>query len=89
MDPRTAGIARRVAALAGRVGRLMPKNHDPESFFVDRGEVEAELMALARELAPGPLPAPNPRGTFEAGPIAARGRIVRVEVRRARGRNAR
>ena len=39
-----AETARALFDLADRVGRLKPLNHDPEAFFVDRSEIEAELV---------------------------------------------
>jgi hypothetical protein len=77
-------IARRLVELADRAGRLMPLNHDPERFFVDRGEVEADLLKLAREVCPGADVARPARGRFEAGTIEAKGRVVVAAIRRSR-----
>ena len=63
-----AETARALFDLADRVGRLKPLNHDPEAFFVDRSEIEAELVRLGRKLQPGPQrEIPRPRQMFAEG----------------------
>jgi len=79
-----AETARALFDLADRVGRLKPLNHDPEAFFVDRSEIEAELMRLARKLRPGPQrESPRPRETFAEGLIPSKGRLI-PSIRRGR-----
>jgi hypothetical protein len=79
--------ARRLIALARRVGRLKPLNHDPERFFVDRGEVEADLMRLGEELAPRRLaPRAPPDSQFHPGRIVVGGRSVFVTTARRAAR---
>jgi hypothetical protein len=74
--------AGRLIALARRVGRLAPRNHDPERFFVDRGEIEAELAKLAAELTPGRLDARSASDSrFSPGAIQCRGRSILVTTR--------
>ena len=80
-----AETARALFDLADRVGRLKPLNHDPEAFFVDRSEIEAELVRLARKLHPGARPqSPRPRETFAEGLIPLKGRLITASVRRRR-----
>ena len=74
--------ARALFDLADRVGRLKPLNHDPEAFFVDRSEIEAELVRLARKLWPGPEQEPTP--AQDAGLIPLKGRLIPASVRRRR-----
>ena len=82
-----AEAAGRLFALAARVGRLKPLNHDPERFFVDRGEVEADLKRLAEDLNPGRVaPRRAPDSKFTPGCVEVRGRSVFVATRGGRGR---
>lgn len=47
-----------LVALADRAGRLRPPDrHRPEVFHEDRSELEADLLALARKVAPDKVPA--------------------------------
>ena len=79
-----AETARALFDLADRVGRLKPLNHDPEAFFVDRSEIEAELVRLARKLRPGPQrESPRPRERFAEGLIPFKGRLI-PSIRRGR-----
>ncbi len=48
MHPRT--LQPRILALADRVGRLTISRHDPEAFFSERSELEAELRRLGENL---------------------------------------
>ena len=80
-----AETARALFDLADRVGRLKPLNHDPEAFFVDRSEIEVELVRLARKLQPDPQrESPRPRETFAEGLIPLKGRLIPASVRRRR-----
>ena len=47
---RGAGVARDIAALASRVERLSVSHRDPEAFWIDKGELAAELRQVARSL---------------------------------------
>ena len=77
-----AETARALFDLADRLGRLKPLNHDPEAFFVDRSEIEAELVQ------PGPQrERPRPRETFAEGLIPFNGRLIPASVRRRRAIN--
>ena len=83
-----AETARALFGLADRVGRLKPLNHDPEAFFVDRSEIEAELVRLARKLHPASrAESPRPRETFAEGLIPLKGRLIPASVRRRRAIN--
>ena len=83
-----AETARALSDLANRVGRLKPLNHDPEAFFVDRSEIEAELVRLARKLQPVAAPGSSrPRETFAEGLIPLKGRLIAASVRRRRAIN--
>jgi len=74
--------AGRLFALAARVGRLKPLNHDPEAFFVDRGEVEADLKRLAEDVNPGCIaPRRAPDSKFTLGRVDVGGRSVFVATR--------
>ena len=67
---------------------MKPLNHDPEAFFVDRSEIEAELVRLARKLHPGARPqSPRPRETFAAGLIPLKGRLIPASAPRRRANN--
>ena len=80
-----AETARALFDLADRVGRLKPLSHDPEAFFDDRSEIEAELVRLARKPEPGPQrESPRPRETFAEGLIPFKGRLIRSSIRRGR-----
>ena len=62
-----------------------PLNRDPEAFFVDRSEIEAELAQLARKLHPGARPeSPRPRETFAEGLIPLKGRLIPASAPRRR-----
>ena len=74
-------LGRELCDLAFRVDRLSPSNHYPETFFVERDEIRAELRRIAAECDPRPRLAPNPRSKFNAGPTCVDGRVVRVEIR--------
>ena len=83
MTPRET--ARALFDLADRVGRLKPLNRDPEAFFVDRSEIEGELVGPARKLQPGAARrSPRPRETFVEGLIRLKGRLIPASVRRRR-----
>ena len=83
-----AETTRALFDLADRVGRLKPLNHDPEAFFVDRSEIEAELVRLARKLQPGPLcESPRSRETFAEGLIPLEGRLIPASAPRRRAIN--
>ena len=83
-----AETSRALFDLADRVGRLKPLNHDPEAFFVNRSEIEAELVRLARKLHPGPRrESPRPREAFAEGLIRLKGRLIPASVRRRRAIN--
>lgn len=45
--------ARTVRQLARDVGRLRPDWRDPETYFVNRSEIETALRRLARQLEEG------------------------------------
>ena len=76
-------LAERLLALADRIERLKPLNHDPDAYFVEKDEIRRTLMREAETLG-ARRPDPAPRGRFEAGAVAVQGRMVRAEVRRAR-----
>ena len=77
-------LARRLRALAERIARIQPLNHDPERYFVERDAIRREILREAAALeAPRRVAAP-PLPKFEPGAFPARGRIVRAEIRRAR-----
>jgi len=83
-----AETARALFGLADRVGRLKPLSRDPEAFFVDRSEIEAELVRVARKIQPGPQrESPRPRETFAEGLIPLKGRLIPASVRRRRAIN--
>ena len=46
-EPRNP-LAARAAKLAHKIARLIPQNHDPEAFFLDRDAAAHEARALAR-----------------------------------------
>lgn len=72
------------SSLASRVDRLRPLNHDPEAYFVERGEIVNELVKLARDLRPTAEFEKPARGDFRPGAIEHKGRRVAVETRGAR-----
>jgi hypothetical protein len=85
-----AEAAEALVLIADRVGRLKPLASDPEKFFVDRSELESEILEVARGLDPrASYAARPPRGRIAPGAIvAADGRRVRVETRgRTRSRS--
>lgn len=43
----------RLRTLSRRLGRLSPNWRDPEAFFEERSEIEAELRRVAREVQYG------------------------------------
>lgn len=45
------GAVSLLRTLAGRVRRLSPSHRDPEAFFVEKSEIEAELRGLALALS--------------------------------------
>jgi hypothetical protein len=56
--------------------------------FVDRSEVEAELVRLARKLQPGPQrESPRRRETFAEGLIPLKGRLIPASAPRRRAIN--
>ncbi len=79
MDARD--LARKLDELADRVARIQPLNEKPESYFVERDEIRAELRKLAASLSARPADARAPRGRFTAGSIEADGRRIAVERR--------
>jgi len=81
--------ARALVALARRVARLQPLNHDPEKYFVDRGEVEADMIKLADDMSPRASRLPERDTRFTPGAIEHRGRRVAVETRAPRARRDR
>jgi hypothetical protein len=77
--------AERLVALAERVRRLTALNHDPEKYHVEKHEIETDLVAIARELAPGRLDERKaPDSKFTPGVLVRAGRHVPVERRGAR-----
>jgi hypothetical protein len=84
--PSAAEAARRLREIVDRVRRLMPLRSDPERFHVDRDSVAVDLGRLARELDPEGERRQEERakrGRFSPGTIAAKGRLIKVEKRRA------
>jgi hypothetical protein len=85
----SAEAAQALLALADRIDRLRPLSSDPEKYFVDRGEVVADLLKVARELDPrGAAEKRGPKPKFTPGTLIVGGRRVPVErrgARRARG----
>jgi hypothetical protein len=86
-----AEAARSMLALADRVERLKPLNHDPEKYHVEKSEIVVELGELARALDPSARSPLSSRrdSKFTPGVLVRKGRHVPVELRGARraGRN--
>lgn len=83
---RTAKVLRE---LASRVRRLMPLNHEPERFHVEKSEIIRDLTSMAEEFAPSPggRTAEKPVRTANVvmtGTHRINGRTVHVERRRRR-----
>lgn len=50
-DPDLSRFSDRLSELAHRVRRLSPSHRDPESYHVEKSEIEHELRRLARQSA--------------------------------------
>lgn len=53
MSIHQAQASERLHRLSRRIGRLHPDWRNPEAFFEERSELEAELRRVAREVARG------------------------------------
>jgi hypothetical protein len=78
------GLAARLRALAERIERIRPLNHDPEAYFVERDAIRRDLLREVETLERRGESASPPRERFETGQIAGRRGLVKVEIRRGR-----
>jgi hypothetical protein len=81
MPANAVGMAQSLRALARRLDRLRPLNHEPEKYFEDRDEIRRELERLADAVSPAGVSRNNARAKFEAADVYARGRVVKVSRR--------
>lgn len=49
-DPNSSRISDQLAELAFRVRRLSPSHRNPESYHVEKSEIENELRSLSRQI---------------------------------------
>lgn len=73
-------LGERLLALAHRLDRLRPLNHDPEAYFVERDEIRKALTREAEAIG-ARRPDAARKGRFEAGAVVVGGRRVEVERR--------
>ena len=76
-------LSKALQALARRIERLTPLNHDPERYFVERDDIRAELEKLASRLTSREVERVNPRAKYADGDVYVAGRRVSVSKRKA------
>jgi hypothetical protein len=79
----SAELAEHIRGLARRVRRLLPLNHDPEAFHIEKDAIAHELLILAGRYGP-PRSEPRPSGrVVMKRQIVVGGRLVTVQHKRA------